>query len=60
MEQDRKVKQIVWKHKGWLALVVIATCAYTASELMKAYVMQLVLDSATQMSMQLFQCYSAN
>lgn len=55
MEQDRKVKQIVWKHKGWLALVVIATCAYTASELMKAYVMQLVLDSATQMSMQLFQ-----
>lgn len=55
MEKDRQIKQIVWKQKGWLLLVVIATCAYTASELMKAYVMQLVLDSATQMSMQLFQ-----
>ncbi len=55
MEKDSKIKQIIWKQKGWLALVVIATCAYTASELMKAYVMQLVLDSATQMSGQLFQ-----
>ena len=55
MEKDSKIKQIIWKQKGWLALVVIATCAYTASELMKAYVMQLVLDFATQMSGQLFQ-----
>ena len=41
------MKKIVLQHKFWLAAVIFATAGLTAVELLKAFLMQYILDSAT-------------
>lgn len=52
---ERSMKQIILQHKGWLLLTIIAMCAYSAGEIMKAQVMKLAIDAAVDTSMALFQ-----
>ena len=41
------MKKVILQHKFWLVAVIFATAGLTTVELLKAFLMQYILDSAT-------------
>jgi len=47
IEKGKTMKKVILQHKFWLVAVIFATAGLTTVELLKAFLMQYILDSAT-------------
>ena len=52
MKRTYRMRNILLKHKLWLVLIIVSTGFMALQEVLKAYVMQYILDAAVHRSMQ--------